>query len=78
VCHFFTVAGCMSWAKFSHWSKTFDKITHNNRKAGVNLGLGTSLCWILSRQLANWLSTASSRAARTALGQANAQTKVTT
>ena len=61
-------AGCMSWAKFSHWSKTFDRITHNSRKAGVNPGLGSFFCWIRSKQIVNWLSTARSRAARTALG----------
>ncbi len=69
VCHFLTVAGCIRWARSSHLSKDFERITQSRRKPAVKRGRGRFFEAIACLQATSWLSAARSLAASTTLGQ---------
>ncbi len=73
--HGFTVVGCINWAAVCQGAQNLDRTTHSSRKPAVNLNLGEPFCSVRRLHMPNWLSAATSLAARDARVWKNALTK---
>jgi hypothetical protein len=78
VCHALTVAGCINWAAACQGAQNLDRTTHSSRNPAVNLNLGEPFRSIRRLHMPNWLSAATSLAAKDARVWKNALTKRTT